>query len=56
MSANSMQPRRHEPVEDMPSRSCLRCQALRQTQITGLDVDAVESCADGKILDDSLEA
>ncbi|CAE7447891.1 ppsD [Symbiodinium sp. CCMP2592] len=31
-------------------------EALRQTQITGLDVDAVESCADGKILDDSLEA
>ena len=32
------------------------CEAVRQTQITSLDVDAVESFADGKILDDSLEA
>ncbi|CAJ1374228.1 unnamed protein product [Effrenium voratum] len=45
----------------MTAPDCLALQeviheAVRQTQITSLDVDAVESFADGKILDDSLEA
>lgn len=31
-------------------------QVVQQTQISPLDVDAVESFADGKILDDCLEA
>ena len=31
-------------------------EVIKQTQITSLDVDAVESFADGKILDDCLEA
>ena len=39
-----------------PLCAASRFQVVQQTQISPLDVDAVESYADGKILDDCLEA